>query len=1202
MQTTLLGLAMTLILALIAALIGPYFIDWNQFRPQFEAEATRVIGTPVRVEGALDARLLPSPILRLRGVTIGRSDGPGQTRADKLDVEFSLGALMRGEWRATELTVNGVALALGLDAQGRIDWPAASAFSNLGALAIDRLAVTGRLALHDAASGRSVELSDIAFSGDVRPQTGSVRGDGNFLLSGTRYPFRLSSGRVADGSATRLHLTLDPGDRALFVDLDGLLTVEAKAPRFDGAIIVAAPASKTEPSLTPWRIAARLKANPAAARLDQIEASYGAEDIALKLTGAADLGFGVSPRFHAALSAKQLDLDRVLAKEIAAGETPRWPAGLLGLIGQVPPAPLPVQLEISAEKVLIGGRAIENVEAELRGDASAWMIDSMALRAPGGSQVAINRGTVEPGPTTTFKGALSLESADPDLLAVWLLGRGDPGTRTGKPLRLRGDVALSATDFAVERLTASIDGGTLEGRIARTGLPAGGTRLEAALKGDRLDLDAAAAIVRSLAGPQPEWPVEGSLALDFGRAISGGQSWQPFVARLGYGPAAITLEQLKIGAAGGLTVEGAGAFDRAAATGRLALNASATTLPQIAAALTPVAPSLAARLTAMGEAPGAVRVRLAVDLDKNPADGARVRARAVVGIDAPQLKGETSFFATPSAVAVRGTDLEALLRGEVRVETRLSAPRGQSLLALLGLQRVAAAGAAPMLLEGSARGTWGGSLQLIAKLAGADLEAQIDGSADPWAVAPVADLKLAIRRANLAPLFDLRPSDTAGWNVSLSSRLAVAGSKLGFNEIDGSVVGARLRGRLAVTLGDEHLVDGEAGVDTLDLAPALQLALGISGRDGSAPLGRGLSSGWRGQVAFQALRAVLPGGAELRPLSGVVRSDGRSLTLDALKGKIGGGDVKADLNARPSPEGLALTAHLEFAGVDGTALRYRTLTMPAGRAALQMTLSSAGRSASALAGALAGGGSLTIDAAAIAGLDPRAFEVAIRASDAGQPTDETKLAQLVEPVLSAGALPVVQAQFPFSIRDGRLRVDATTLTSTAAQAIVSGGFDLTAEQVDLRASLASTAAATGSLRPEILIFSAGPPDRLHRTVDVAALSAWLAVRRIDREIGKLESLERNGAPPAAAPPAIPPGASPLPGRPPPPMVNVAPDSEPRRPPIRPRPAAPRPPSRDVLAPLPPAIEVRPAPGSARPARGQPLVLTPPPSSLPRGAF
>src|SRR3982750_4725125 len=125
-QTTLLGLAISFIVALVAALIGPYFIDWNQFRPQFEAEASRVIGAPVRVGGALEARLLATPSLRLRSGAVGGADNPTRVRADKLDVEFSLGSLMRGEWRATELTINGAALDLGLDRQGRIDWPASS--------------------------------------------------------------------------------------------------------------------------------------------------------------------------------------------------------------------------------------------------------------------------------------------------------------------------------------------------------------------------------------------------------------------------------------------------------------------------------------------------------------------------------------------------------------------------------------------------------------------------------------------------------------------------------------------------------------------------------------------------------------------------------------------------------------------------------------------------------------------------------------------------------------------------------------------------------------------------------------------------------------------------------------------------------------------------------------------------------------------
>ena len=102
MQTTLLGLAIAFIVALLAALIGPYFIDWNQFRPQFEAEATRIVGVPVRVAGQLDARLLPAPTLRLRSVTFGGNNDLGRLRADKLDVEFSLSSLMRGEVRATD--------------------------------------------------------------------------------------------------------------------------------------------------------------------------------------------------------------------------------------------------------------------------------------------------------------------------------------------------------------------------------------------------------------------------------------------------------------------------------------------------------------------------------------------------------------------------------------------------------------------------------------------------------------------------------------------------------------------------------------------------------------------------------------------------------------------------------------------------------------------------------------------------------------------------------------------------------------------------------------------------------------------------------------------------------------------------------------------------------------------------------------------
>jgi uncharacterized protein involved in outer membrane biogenesis len=1219
-QTTLLGLAIAFIIALIAALVGPYFIDWSQFRPQFEAEASRVVGAQVRVGGALDARLLPAPSLRLRSVVVGGANDLGKVRADKLDVEFSLGSLMRGEWRATELTINGMALDLGLDGQGRIDWPASTGTFNLGSLAIDRLNLTGSIALHDAASRGTLELTDIAFGGDVRSLAGSVRGDGNFVLSGIRTPFRVSSGQTPDGNGTRVHLTVDPGARGRSVDLDGVLSFDARTPRFDGAVSLAGPAAlKTatgDVTQAPWRLSAKLKADPASARLEQLEASYGTDENALKLSGTADLRFGASPLLHAVLSARQLDADKLLGRD--NGEPTRLLPGLRSLVAAIPPASLATQIEISAEQIMLGGRPLQNFAADLRGDPKSWTIDRLEFRAPGATRVALSGEIAEPGSSASFKGAVSVDTSDPNTLAGWLQGRGEIVYRNQKPLHVSGNLNVASDLLAIDGLKADFDGGTVEGRIAVSNRAAGeGSRIEATLKADRLDLDAATLFVRSLAGPQAEWPDEAQLSLDIGRAVSAGQELRPFVTKLSYGPKMISLDQLKIGEASGVMMEGAGSFDRAHATGKLTLTASTASLPQFTALIAPVAPVVTARLNAMAARPGPARLKLSLDLDQNPDHPDRANARAVLELDAPDFKGAATITAAPVIAAVRGIDLDALARSEIGIESKLSSGQGRSLLTLLGLDRAISAGDGPAQFEGSATGVWRAQLRLKARLSGPDLDAEAQGTAEPWASEPKAAVNLSVRRANLAPLLDRNPADPFAQNISLSSRLGLAGSKLTFNDVDSVVGGSRIRGRVALNLGDEKSVDGEVGMDTLDLAAAFGLAIGAAGHDTSEPLGRGLLQGWRGRLAFQALRGVLPGGGELRPVSGVIKGDGQSLTFDGLKGTIGGGEATADVEARQTLSGVALNAHLQFSGVDASALRYRALALPAGRASMQMTLASQGRSASALAGALSGNGSLTLDSARFAGLDPRAFDVAIRASDNGQATDDNMLRQIVEPALWAGGLAVRSAQIPFNIKDGRLRVGATTLDAEGARAIVSGGYDIAADQTDIRAALTSTAAGSATGRPEIQIFVVGSPDALDRTVDVAALSSWLAVRAIDRETRRLDSIERGEVPPPALPASIPPPAMALPPAEAPgaklpdlPISEVPiPGRDPRRIAPKPRIVAPPPivpsaPTAPVvsqqLAPLPPPIEVRPAPGPvAKPKPRPPLVLTPPVQAAPR---
>ena len=1258
MQTTLLGLAIALIIALVAALIGPYFIDWNQFRPQFEAEATRVIGAPVRVGGKLDARLLPAPSLQLHSVVVGGVNDLGKVRADKLNVEFSLGSLMRGEWRATELTINGMALDLGLDRQGRIDWPGSTGSFNLGSLAIDRLNLTGRIALHDASSRGTLELNDIAFSGDVRSLAGAVRGDGNVTVSGARYPFRVSSGDSPDGTGTRVHLNIDPGAHALAADLEGVLSFRGRAPRFEGAASLATPANPRPDageSRTPWKISGKVKADPAGAEFEQVEASYGAEERALKFAGLADVKFGTAPLLHAVLSARQLDADRFVGKDADSKESDRKDAGkkdidrkdtsqkeadktiepirllpgLRALIAALPQFPIPATIELSSEQIMLGGRPLQNLSAELRADTNAWTIGRLDFRAPGSTQVSLNgslNGTnVQAATPGTVKGALDVDSSDPDTLMAWLQGRSEINFRSQKPLRLHGDVSVAADRIAIDAMKAEIDGGAVSGSIAFAAPSAGGgSRFDAALKADRLDLDAATAFMRSMAGPQGEWPEKAQLSFDIGRAISAGQELGPLLAKLGYDPKTITLDQLKVGRPDNVSLEGGGNFDRAGAKGKLTLDSTAASLGKITGLIAPFAPSFAARLNALGPNSGPAHLKLALNLGNGK--GQSGVASAVLDLDAPQLKGQVSGIVTPPANAVRDLDIDKIRRSEFTLESNLSSPRANALLALLGLDRAVTAGDGAAQFQGSATGKWDGPLRLKAKVSGTGLDAEADGSAEPWAQEVKANVNLKVRSMNLAPLFDLKPADTLAQNISLSSRISLAGNKLTLGDMDGSLAGSRLRGLLTVNLGsdkagDEKSVEGELGLDALDLAPVFALAIGSAGRDATEPLGSGLLKGWRGHIAFQALRGALPGGGELRPVSGTVKSDGQSLTFDALKGTIGGGEASATIDAKPGANGIALNANVQFKGVDGAALHYRGLAMPSGRASLQMTLAAQGRSTSALSGALSGNGTVTLESAAISGLDPRAFEIAIHASDAGQAMDDTRLRQLVDPVLAAGALLVASAQIPFTIRDGRLRVAATTLDGGSAHAIVSGGYDIPADQADIRATVALAADSFATGRPEIQLFAVGSPDRLDRTVDVSALSSWLAVRTIDRETKRLDSIERGEAPqtmPASIPPpavAQPPAAAPFATPQDQPLSDIPiPGRDPRRIPLKPRVVAPHPLPPAVspnaasapppvvsqqVAPLPPPIEVRPAPGAIRPAPPRPrppLVLTPPVAS------
>src|SRR5215472_11289766 len=114
MQRALLGAAIALILVLVTALVGPLFVDWGRYRDTVETEISRLTRLAVRIGGPIDVRFLPTPTLKLQQIAMGRPDGPAMVAAETLRIELALGALMRGQFVASDVVLEAPEISLRL--------------------------------------------------------------------------------------------------------------------------------------------------------------------------------------------------------------------------------------------------------------------------------------------------------------------------------------------------------------------------------------------------------------------------------------------------------------------------------------------------------------------------------------------------------------------------------------------------------------------------------------------------------------------------------------------------------------------------------------------------------------------------------------------------------------------------------------------------------------------------------------------------------------------------------------------------------------------------------------------------------------------------------------------------------------------------------------------------------------------------------
>jgi uncharacterized protein involved in outer membrane biogenesis len=1113
-QTTLLGIAIALILALVAALVGPHFVDWSRYRGEFETQASRLTGLTVLVNGPVEARLLPTPTLTFGQIEIARRGDARALRARSVSLEFSLGALLRGQWRASEVRIDGADMSAGLDATGRLDWPAPAFGSELEGLSIERLdIVDSRLILADVASGSQLLLDKLDFRGELKSWLGPIKGEGTFDAGGYRYPFRIAANRAGE-TGMRVRLNIDPVDRPLSADADALIVVERGVPRFEGTVQLTRAVGRAPDGIVqPWRVSSRVRGDSIAATLEQIEFQYGPDDRAIKLRGDANVAFGRDPQLVINLASTQIDLDRLLGLPDDMRKRPLLAVKTFAdTFGGAQRPPMPVRVGLSIENVTLAGALLQRVSGEVVADADSWNLDVLDFRAPGATQVGLSGRLNVTSKGVAFDGRAKVEARDPRALTAWLTA--DVQTITAGALRAEGDVKLASDRVSIDGLTAEIDRMTMEGRVAYSwGNGERPPRIEATLSAPDIDFDRAYAMAQGVfAGTPFEMPREGAVALKVGRAAVAGVEARKADIDVEFERGGIDIKRLVIGDFGGAAIAIKGRLDgRAQAPrGSLTLELDARSLDGVASVLDKAAPQAAAELRR--------RVRLVP---------AKLQASLKVGSDVPRQAAASELKldgnAGPFKISLQGqTDiavvptLETLSRlagSKVKVSGRLDASDASTLVELIGLDALLAVDKRAGRLELTANGPVNGEMAVDGQLVAGSLDVSTKGVAR-LTDAPTAAVAIKVANANVRsprPVASGRPAETVP--LGLTAKLAYGAGAVDLTDIVGKAAGAEVSGRLKVGL-QPLSVNGEIELGEINLPVVIAAATGSPPLGGNAvwpaePFERGLLGQIGGRVTVKSTHVALTPRLAAKNVRGLVQLDQTGFAIKEIDGALAGGRVAGEFSLWRGADGVSTRSRLQVNGADIAELVRGGPPPLSGRLTGGVELEGTGRSPIALIGSLKGSGTFALQDGGMQRLDPAAFETVIRNVDQGLQPDAARIRDRMEQALTAGVLSVARADGEFTITAGQARTTSVKVSTQGVDVGVSGSALFPEDSIDAKVTLTAPARpdAPGGARPEVTIALKGATDAPKRTLDATAFSNWLALRAVEQQSKRIDALE-----------------------------------------------------------------------------------------------
>lgn len=1125
------------VVALFAALLAPLFVDWTDFRKDFEGQASRILGKKVTVLGAVEARILPFPSVTLHDVTVGQdSDGSPLITVARFSMDAELAPFLSGEARIFNMRIEEPKARIRLLADGTLDWLRGSdADIPARTVVLEKVHISdGTIAFIDEQSGRTRTVTDLDADMSAASLAGPWSADGKGVVDGEAGSFFLSSFQPNETTgAVPLKLRLRPDSRPFDLELDGALAISGGMPSCKGVFQAAWRSLEPEPEAggakpTGPRVKGDFELTNQRIRVPAYRLELGDAVNPYAITGEATLDTGAKPEFLLTAEGQQIDVGQI-GNGGQTGKVARDPSGsvrkrlntLISMAAAIPIPNVPGRASLSLPAIVAGDTVIRDIRLDLRPAGRGWTVDKAIATLPGRTQVEASGKLVLDG-APSFAGNMLVASTQPSGLASWISGSVDPAIRQLKSVGFSASVNLTPDLQRFEKLELSIGPALLYGRVERQSVAGQVANLSLDLSGNAIDLDAMRAMATLSTGEdagESLFSHQIAARLKVGTFTAFGVAASDVDTVFTFAQDGLSLQKLNIGDIAGASVTASGRVEgtlqKSSGQADITLR-SADPGPFLAMLQKhlPVHPLLE-RLAASAGWYADAALSAHVDFGEALGGGIGVRVGGTANgsrIDLNYTLDDLAGFGTTAAMGLEASlknQNTAVLFGQAGLQPLPFAADSDGVLALS--VRQAGAQPADASLDFSTAQTKFSATGRVAL----DSDRFLAGNGT-----------LTLETADLEPYLMMNaltlPQTVSGLPVSLSADVTIGEKQAKITAIAAKAAGNAVSGELGLDWNGPGIKgEGSLSVDTASLAWLAEPVLGpltdpLTGKPETGALPPAFSDGIDLKLKLSA-KEFWPD--LFKPVTGFTSSlsyKGSELSLDDIGGQWLGGALSGRLMLANGGGTGFLQSRL---GVKGGALAELlagtgTAEEPAATGKFDLTLvgEATGGSASELISAINGSGHMQLSSLSVARLDTGVLPALLTSADEIKGDIDTgKVAPLVADLIGKGHSVLGDVAIPFNITDGVVRIQ--NVSAGNAQAALSGDLrlDLAAASVDaaVTVTLAAGDEALTGADPAFRILLSGPLASPQRRIDVTDLTNFLSLRAFERERRRVETLQAS---------------------------------------------------------------------------------------------